>query len=33
MRGTVNYYYYSVYKLLVVNLTTRFKPNADFQKK
>lgn len=25
MRGSVNYYYYSVYKLLVVNLTTRLK--------
>jgi hypothetical protein len=34
MSGTVNYYhYYSVYKLLVVNLTTRFERDSPAGKK
>ena len=31
--GVVNYYHYSVYKLLLVNLTTRFAHVAAFEKK
>jgi len=33
MKGDVNYYHYSVYKLLVVNLTTRFQKPYAAEKK